>query len=106
MKLLRRMAKFKTEHLLFLNDFKIPFDNNQAERDLRMIKSKAKVSGCFRGEKGGAVFAAIKSYTSTLRKNALNIFDASKRPFLVFLFFGVNSYVFRRKSENKSLQLV
>ena len=82
MKLLRRMAKFKTNHLLFLTDFQVPFDNNQAERDLRMIKSKAKVSGCFRGENGGAVFANIKSYTSTLRKNMCNIFVGLKRAFL------------------------
>jgi len=82
MKLLRRMAKFKANHLLFLTDFKVPFDNNQAERDLRMIKSKAKVSGCFRGENGGAAFATIKSYTSTLRKNMCNIFEGLKSAFL------------------------
>jgi transposase len=76
MKLLRRMKEYKTQHLLFLSDRTVPFDNNQAERDLRMIKAKTKISGCFRSADGDSVFAILKSYTSTLRKNALNIFDA------------------------------
>ena len=82
MKLLRRLKEYKREHLRFLSDFQVPFDNNLAERDLRMIKSKTKVSGCFRGNEGGTVFANIKSYTSTLRKNARNIFNGLKDAFL------------------------
>jgi transposase len=78
MKLLRRMKEYKTEHLRFLGDFAVPFDNNQAERDLRMIKTKMKVSGCFRSDTGASGFAAIKSYTSTLRKNGKNIFEGIK----------------------------
>lgn len=76
MKLLRRMKEYKQEHLRFVTDNNVPFDNNQAERDLRMIKAKIKISGCFRGENDCMVFASIKSYTSTLRKNGLNIFDS------------------------------
>jgi transposase/regulator of replication initiation timing len=82
MKLLRRLKEYKQEHLRFLSDFHVPFDNNLAERDLRMIKSKTKVSGCFRGKAGGAVFAVIKSYTSTLKKNSMNIFNGLKAAFL------------------------
>ena len=75
-KLLRRMREFKTQHLMFLSDRNVPFDNNQAERDLRMIKAKTKISGCFRSTDGDGIFATLKSYTSSLRKNGLNIFDA------------------------------
>lgn len=82
MKLLRRLKEYKTEHLRFVSDFLVPFDNNQAERDLRMIKAKTKISGCFRGENGGVVFANIKSYTSSLRKNSLNIFEGICLAFL------------------------
>jgi transposase len=81
MKLLRRLKEYKREHLRFLSDFQVPFDNNPAERDLRMIKSRTKVSGCFRGKDGGAAFASVKSHTSTLRKNSRNIFDGLKAAF-------------------------
>ena len=72
----KRMGEFKAEHLRFICDVNVPFDNNQAERDLRMIKAKTKISGCFRSDDGAAAFASAKSYTSTMRKNGLNIYSA------------------------------
>jgi transposase len=80
--LIRRLDLQRKQALGFMYDFAVPFDNNLAERDIRMTKLKLKISGTFRSELGARAFARIRGYISTLKKQGLNILDALTQAFL------------------------
>ena len=74
--LLIRFKTFEEATLRFLANFEVPFTNNLAEQDLRMMKVKAKISGGFRTPQGAGDFARLRSVISSARKQGLNILKA------------------------------
>ena len=80
--LIDRLKIRKASVCLFVENFDVPFDNNQAERDLRMVKVKTKVSGCFRTDEGARDFLRIMSYVGTAKKQGVNAFKAIRQALL------------------------
>ncbi len=79
--LLRRLQEHEDEVLAFLHDLNVPFTNNLGEQDIRMIKVRLKVSGCFRTLDGAQKFARIRGYLSTARKNKHDLLGAIVKAF-------------------------
>jgi len=79
--LLDRLAVHQKEILAFMNDSRVPFDNNLAERDVRMMKVQQKISGTFRSKQGAATFCRIRGFISTLKKHSLSVMEGIRAAF-------------------------
>ena len=74
--LFERLLEYQEQHLLFIKNFEVPFDNNLSERGLRGAKSKQKASGQFWGEESASWYATIRTYIETCNRNNVNIYNA------------------------------
>jgi transposase len=80
--LLLRLHHYQDQILRFMQDFAVPFDNNQAESDLRMMKLRQKISGCFRTKEGATIFCSLRSYLSTMQKQGIHLLTALRSAFV------------------------
>lgn len=79
--LIYRLDTKRDQVLRFMTDFRVPFDNNATERDIRMVKLQQKIGGCFRTEEGAEAFCRIRSYLSSARKQGHSPLAALERAF-------------------------
>lgn len=82
MTLLKRMEKYSHNHLLFLHDFSVPFDDNISERDLRKAKNRQKMAGGFRKDSGHEMYCSIMTIIETLKKREMGIIENIKKLFM------------------------
>ena len=80
--LLNRLEKYRENHLLFLKQFEVPFDNNMSERNLRKVKNRQKMAGGFRKEKGQKMYCRIMSIVETLKRRKMNLMAHIKQIFI------------------------
>lgn len=80
--LLQRLRDFQALILRFMHSFIVPFDNNLAERDIRMMKIQQKISGGFRTAEGATIFCRLRSYLSTMYKQGVHLLTALYQLFL------------------------
>ena len=80
--LLNRLEKYQKNHLLFLHNFSVPFDNNMSERDLRKAKNRQKMAGGFRKESGNEMYCAILTIVETLKRRKMGLIENLKKIFM------------------------
>ncbi len=80
--LLNRLEKYMHNHLLFLHDFSVPFDDNMSERDLRKVKNRQKMAGGFRKDSGHEMYCAILAIIETLKKRNMGLIENVKKLFM------------------------
>ena len=80
--LLNRLDKYRHNHLLFLHDFRVPFDDNMSERDLRKVKNRQKMAGGFRKDSGHEMYCAILTIIETLKRRNMGLVENAKKLFM------------------------
>lgn len=79
---MNRMEKYMENHLLFLHDFEVPFDDNMSERDLRKAKNRQKMAGEFRKESGHEMYCNILTISETLKRRDMALLENIKKLFM------------------------